>query len=149
MSLNLKSINKEMIEELSSLISIRNHLAFLLNNGSRTLVSKEDTRKISVLISEIDKHFLMTTLSQESSLASHAESKGFIKYGDSTVVENGAVFISHPQADEEKEDKQLSFVFESKNDDELKDNNLSDLKKSDKKVNNKKQSKKLFKRSDD
>jgi len=152
MSTNSKLQNSEKILQLSSLVSVRNHLAFLLNNGSRSLVSKDDARKISLLIAEMDKQFLTSLLSDTSLPSPTPENKGFIKYGDSAVVENGAVLISHPANESQVEDKQLSFDLSKEPAKEKVSDEKTDEEKSIEKPAEQKQLKKVkkpFKRSDD
>lgn len=79
----MKLFDNINVNELASLIQIRNHLTYLLNSTSTSLIPKGDVRKIQNLLFEMDKYFLNKLISSDSAPVSVEEKNisGFIKFG--------------------------------------------------------------------
>ena len=79
----MKLFDNINVNELASLIQIRNHLTYLLNSTSTSLIPKGDVRKIQNLLFEMDKYFLNKLISSDSAPVPVEEKNisGFIKFG--------------------------------------------------------------------
>ena len=102
----MKLFDNINVNELASLIQIRNHLTYLLNSTSTSLIPKGDVRKIQNLLFEMDKYFLNKLISSDSAPVSVEEKNisGFIKFG---VDEVGT------KSNASETDKQLSLNLEA------------------------------------
>lgn len=87
------TVSNKILQELASLVIVRNHLSALLNSASRTVIGKDDVKKVSSVIAELDKNFLDSLLRGVPSL--ETKPSGFVKYGDNAFVENGIVVVDH------------------------------------------------------
>lgn len=139
--MNIEDIN---FNHLSSLVQVRSHLVFLLNNGSRSLVTKNEVRKIQNLIIEIDKYFIKQTLMNiEDSVTSTQNVSSNLPSSNEVIVTQGTVLVNPKPA----ETNQLNLDFLNS---EVKSSNEEEKKSSvEEKKTNKKVSKKLFSRTDE
>ena len=88
------------LETLTQLITVRNHLSYLINN--RNLVTKDQVRTLSKIQSEIDSVFIMSVAQMDIEALMREEN--FITVSDNgitftsnvglTSVQNGAVVVS-------------------------------------------------------